>query len=510
MNIDVARVLDEGRWSGYQKMLVAGTALTIILDGIDNQLLGTAIPTIAREWGLTRNDFSAAMALGPMGMLIGGALGGWLGDRIGRRMVLLGSVLVFALPTMLICYATGLSSLGWLRFLAGLGLGGAMPNATALAAEYVPRRQRPLAVTLTIVCVPVGAMLAAESSAHVIPWLGWRMFFLWGGLVPLILGGLLFFILPESPRYLASRQKQWPELRRLLQKMGVSVPEDAAFGDFAPGAGYAESSGAGAGSKSSNALAALFAPGLARDTLALFATFFFSLLVAYLSLQLLVTALASAGFSEFDARRTLFWWNVGGVCGALCGAVIIQRFGSRRTMLSLSAVAVVSSFALAALPLSKSSGSLVPSPVPAAMRAAGASSPAASAMPAPTATSPTGSTGQSRLSLASPVGIATILLSIAMGAAVNAVQVAVYALAAHVYPTTIRGTGLGVTVAVGRIGNILASYIGNYALNLGISAYFAASGIGMLLVFISLALVRAHIERTPSPAVQVRQTTVEP
>ena len=88
-----------------------------------------------------------------------------------------------------------------------------------------------------------------------------------------------------------------------------------------------------------------------------------------------------------------------------------------------------------------------------------------------------------------------IALAILMGAAVNAVQVAMYALAAHVYPTEIRGTGLGVTVAVGRVGNVLASYIGNYALNMGISSYFAASGFGMILVFISLAMVRGHIER---------------
>src|SRR4029079_15676337 len=132
--------------------------LTIILDGIDNTLLSPAIPTVMNEWKLQRGDFATALAMSPFGMLIGGALAGWLGDRIGRRTALLWSVLVFAIPTMLLYFAHDVGTLSLLRFLPGIRLGGAMPTATALASEYVPRRQRPFAVTLTIVCVPIGAM----------------------------------------------------------------------------------------------------------------------------------------------------------------------------------------------------------------------------------------------------------------------------------------------------------------------------------------------------------------
>src|SRR6266699_2623738 len=205
--VDVGSVIDEGQWSGYQKLLILGTALTIILDGIDNQLLGNAVPALMKDWSLPRGAFTMVLALSPLGMMIGGAIGGMLGDRVGRRTALLGSVVSFAAVTLAIATVNGVMMLGILRFLAGLGLGGAMPNAAALASEYVPRRQRPFAVTLTIVCIPLGGTLAV----------------------------LLFKVLPESPRFLASRRERWPELIAMLRKLGHNVPNDAAF--FEAGAG---------------------------------------------------------------------------------------------------------------------------------------------------------------------------------------------------------------------------------------------------------------------------------
>src|SRR5919109_3612131 len=117
-----------------------------------------------RDWTLPRSAFAPILASGMIGMMIGGALAGVVGDRFGRRVALIGSVLVFGLLTAAVALVDNLSALGVLRFLAGLGLGGAMPNAAALASEYVPRRHRPFAITLTIVCVPLGGMLAALVS----------------------------------------------------------------------------------------------------------------------------------------------------------------------------------------------------------------------------------------------------------------------------------------------------------------------------------------------------------
>src|SRR5436190_10102029 len=94
--VDVGVLLDEGRSSTYQKLLVAATALAIILDGLDTQLIGNAIPALIREWSLPRGAFTNALALGPLGMMVGGAIGGILGDRLGRRTALLTSVVAFA------------------------------------------------------------------------------------------------------------------------------------------------------------------------------------------------------------------------------------------------------------------------------------------------------------------------------------------------------------------------------------------------------------------------------
>ena len=135
--VDVGAAIDEGRWTGYQKLLIFGTALTIILDGVDNQLLPNAVPTLI-EWGRPRGDFIGALSYGPFGMMIGGLIGGIIGDRYGRRTALLGSVLTFAVLTFAIAFANTIEMLGALRFLAGVGLGGAMPSAATLASEYVP------------------------------------------------------------------------------------------------------------------------------------------------------------------------------------------------------------------------------------------------------------------------------------------------------------------------------------------------------------------------------------
>ena len=322
-----------------------------------------------------------------------------------------------------------------------------MPNAAALSSEYVPRRQRPFAVTLTIVCIPLGGTLAAFLSAKVLPVYGWRALFVLGGVIPVVLALALFKILPESPRYLASRRERWPELIGLLRKLGHDVGSDISFVE----------TGTAQTRKSRASMRDLFVPDFRRDTLGLFGSFFFCLLVNYVGILLLVATLTGAGFTQPAASSALGWWNVGGVVGAIVGALLIQRFGSRLTMLGLSAIAIASAFIVAAMPLD-------------------------------------------------PQSAALLFMLIILGGTLNAVQTTMYALAANVYPTEIRGTGIGTAVAVGRIGNVLASYTGNFALDIGgPPAYFSSFAVGMVIVFGSLAVIRRHIGSTVAgiPAVKV-------
>ena len=442
--VDVGAVLDEGRWTGYQKLLIAGTALTIVLDGVDNQLLPNAVPFIVPEWGYENGaPFRNALATGPFGMMIGGLAGGVLGDRYGRRTALLGSVLAFAVLTISIAFVDSIFALGVLRFIAGIGLGGAMPNAATLASEYVPRRQRPFAVTLTIVCIPLGGFLASSMASLVAPAYGWRALFMVGGLVPLALAALLWKVLPESPRYLASRRERWPELVRMLRRMGHDVPADATF---------VEARETGDAPKAKPSIAQLFAPRFARDTTGLFGSFFFCLMVNYVAIQLVPSMLRDAGkFTPAAAAGGLQWVNVGGVVGAVLGALVIQRLGSRLTMLGMSAAAIVCSMVMAGM----------------------------------------------RLDPTDAMGL--MLMFLVTGGLLNAVQTTMYALAAHVYPTEIRSTGVGTAVAFGRIGNVLAVYVGGYALDQGgPPGYFTCWAILMALVFISLAVVKRHVPRTSS------------
>jgi MFS transporter, AAHS family, 4-hydroxybenzoate transporter len=448
--VDVGAAIDEGRWTGYQKLLIFGTALTIILDGIDNQILPNAIPYIAPQWfpdmapAAASAQLRSSLAWGPAGMMIGGLLGGVIGDKLGRRTALLFSVITFAILTFLVALIDSVFMLSTLRFLAGVGLGGAMPNAAALASEYVPRRQRPFAVTLTIVCIPLGGFVASTMTRLIAPQFGWQGLFITGGIVPLILAAVLFKVLPESPRYLVGRRERWSELTTTMRRIGHAIPDDVQYVEAAAGAGPVRKA----------AIRDLFAPQYVRDTLGLFGSFFLCLMVNYVVIQLLTSTLRDhGGFTPDAAPSGLQWVNIGGVAGAVLGALVIQRIGSRATMLGMSAAAIGFSLVLVRLPIDPGN----------------------------------------------PFTLLALLL--VTGGLLNAVQTTMYALAAHVYPTEIRSTGVGTAVAFGRVGNILAVYVGGYALDrAGVPGYFGSWTVLMALVFISLAVIQRHVPRSSAVA----------
>src|SRR2546425_4619256 len=348
--IDVGSALDDSHWSRYQKLLVFATAMTIILDGLDNQLLGAALPALMREWSLPRPAFVPVQTSGLIGMMVGGAAGGLIGDRWGRRVALLGSVVSFGFLTILVSFAGSIAMLTALRFFAGLGLGGAMPNAAALSSEYVPRRQRPFAVTLTIVCIPVGGSLAGFVGGQILPRFGWRGLFLVGGILPLVMAAVLLKVLPESPRYLARLPERWPQLRTLLRRLGHQVADDAVFVDATEKAVTRVSP------------RELLVPEYRRDTLALCASFFFCLLSVYVGVNWVPSMLVGAGFDVGTASYGLTAFNLGGVVGAILGAVMIMRLGSRLTMLVMAAGAIAGAVVLAMMPIGTEAAGAGPPP----------------------------------------------------------------------------------------------------------------------------------------------------
>src|SRR5262245_51544617 len=434
-SLDVGDVLNNAPWRPYQQWLVFLTAITVVFDGVDNQLLGIVIPTLMREWNVPRSVFAPLVSLGYLGMMTGGALAGIAGDRFGRRTALLASMVTFGAMTLAAASASGPTELGWLRLLAGIGLGGAIPNAAALAAEFVPLRQRPIAVTVTIVCVPLGATIAGLLGLRALPVLGWRLLFVAGGVIPLVTAALLLRLLPESPRFLAHHPARWKELVRLLARIGHPVHAATSFTDSTERLVERAS------------IRSLFNRDYRRDTIALWAAFFSCLLAVYCGFSWLTSLLSAAGFTPSTANTGITAFNLGGVAGALLGGVAIARVGSRISMLSMAAGAVISALV------------------------------------------------RSRTAITPAAGTVFIIAWLTiLGGLINGVQTTMFALAAHVYPGAIRATGVGTAVAFGRIGAILSGYAGSWAIGYqGSSSFFALIAIAMTATFVALAVVGRHV-----------------
>ncbi len=431
---DVAALLDRSSWSTYQKLLTALAALAVIFDGFDIQILGFAIPSLIREWHVARGDFGPVLAVGLAGMAVGGPLAGYVGDRFGRRMALIGCVVTFGLATIGTAMVHGLTGLTILRFVTGMGTGGALPNASALTAEFAPLRRRAMAVKLTLVCFPLGGMLGGLLAAWVLPRFGWRGLYSIGGVLPILLALVLMALLPESPRFLARRSAMWPRLVVLLGKMGHAVPAGASFEDSAEHGGAEHAS-----------VRMLFSSGLARDTTGLWIAFFSSLGSVYLIFGWLPAMLSAQGLNVATASSGLAVYNFGGVVGVLLWATLVTVLGSRGPLLSGALACAGSALALLVVPIQAHGDHVL---------------------------------------LIACLGINGLLA--------NAVQTSMYALAAHVYPTSVRATGVAYAATIGRLGGLLSSLLGALVIQSGAKTYWSVLAIAMVCAFAGLAWVRSH------------------
>lgn len=432
--VDVGSLIDQAAWPFLAKAYVFMAALAVILDGYDNQVLGFALPAMIAEWHVARALFSPVAAIGLVGVGVGAGLGGFVGDRIGRKMALIGSVVLFGAATGLVAWVNQVPPLLVLRLLAGIGIGGVFPNAAALAAEFSPRKNRPMAVALTIVCVPLGGMIGGLVAAVMLPALGWRALFVLGGAAPLAIALFLYLMLPESPRYLARRMERFAELAKLLRSFGHDVPQRARFVDLTE---VSDRPG----------LSAIFSPYYLHDTLILWGAFFFNLFAVYSVFNWAPALMTSMGLDLANASRTVAAYNFGAVIGAVACAWLIGLFGSRISMVVMTLLA-----AACALVLSLVSGG----------------------HPA----------------------VQTLTIWMALhGLFTNGAQTTLYSLSAHIYKADVRTTGSGAALAMGRAGAVLGSYSGAALIDAGGSRYFGALAIALVGTAICLALIRRHIPR---------------
>ena len=432
-NFDVSRAIDDGALTHLQKLTYVLAALAIIVDGFDGQMIGYAIPLIMKEWGTTRAAFSLAVASGLAGMAIGSLSAGVLADRFGRKPVLVASILLFGMSTMLIGLSRDVPTIAWIRFFAGLGIGAALPAATTLTAEFIPLRYRTMAVTTAIVCYPAGGMLAGLAAAQILPTQGWRAFFYFGGAMAMTCAVFLWFTLRESPKFLARQPSRWEELRRLMQSMSYQVDHVRQFTD-----GLINATKRGH-------IAELFREGRAFDTSWLWLAFFMIQLSIYSAYSWLPTMLSTEGLSPTLSGMGLTAYNFGGIFGAVLCAAAINRYGSRRPMIFWAAMSAVTAFGLKVINITEAPESF--------------------------------------------------LWGLGLhGLFVTALQCAMFALCAHIYPTEIRTTGAATAMAFGRTGAFVSAFAGAAMITAGgANAYLNLLGGSMIVSMLGLAMLRGHI-----------------
>src|SRR3978361_2191062 len=201
--IDVAGFIDRQPVGGFQIKLLLTCAAVLFLDGFDTQAIGYVAPALAKEWGLSKAALGAGFSAGLFGLMIGALVFGPLADRIGRKNIIIFSTLAFGIGTLATAFIGDVNALLAIRFLTGLGLGGAMPNAIAMTSEFSPHRRRATMVMVMFCGFSIGAALGGLLAGPLIPQFGWRSVFIARRVAPLLLAPVLARKLPESMRFLA-------------------------------------------------------------------------------------------------------------------------------------------------------------------------------------------------------------------------------------------------------------------------------------------------------------------
>lgn len=397
IHVDLAHFIERQPVGAFQVRLLLVCAAVLFIDGFDTQAIGYVAPSIGKEWGLERGALGPVFSAGLFGLMLGALIIGPISDRIGRRRVIIASVAAFGVATLATMFARDVTELLVLRFITGIGLGGAMPNAVALTAEVNPHRRRATMVMFMFAGFSLGAAVGGLIAAALIPHFGWSSVFLVGGLAPLLLVPLLLARLPESVRFLALSGDNDARIGALLEKIAPAVR-------FAPGTVFtvAEEKLEGLPVKR------LFADGRTPATLAFWVLFFMSLLDLYLLSNWLPTVVNDLGASVSVAAIIGSMLQVGGFAGVFTLGRFIDRFSYR----ALAVTYLVAALAVGTI----------------------------------------GLVGHSTVLLTAAI--------FASGFCIVGGQIASNALAATFYPTNVRSTGVGWALGIGRLGSIVGPLVG--------------------------------------------------
>lgn len=409
--VDIGQTIDAAPISLQQYIVFATCALVAVADGFDTQAIAFAAPAIAQHWSVPPEMFGAAFGAGLLGGLIGGLLLGPIGDRIGRRAVLGFAVVLFAITSYGSATSQSIEALTAWRFATGIGLGGAIPNLIAITAEYAPKRLRQTIVTIMFCGFPLGAVLGGAVSARLLQIFDWRAIFILGAILPVILLPLVLFVLPPSVALMVARGKTDAMIGAVVRRIvgRERAPEGATYflqmGAPPPRA----------------RVAALFSRELWLGTVLLWATIFMSLLLAYFLINWTPLLLRQAGMELTASVYAAVLLNLGSIGGGIFFSRLSDRFGIERV-----------------LPISFALGAMA-----AVMLGVMSAAPA-------TATA------------------LTLFAAFVAGAFCLGSQVSSIGVVALYYPVHLTSTGVGFTLAAGRIGSFMGPLGAGVLLALGL------------------------------------------
>ena len=396
--INVSEAIDNAAFGPFHWRLLTLCTLCIVMDGFDVQAMGYVAPVLIREWGVANSALGPVFSAALVGVLFGSLGCSMLADRFGRRPMLILGSFYFAAATLLTAQARTIDQMLAIRFLAGLGLGGMMPNATALVGEYSPKKSRVLTLMVIGTGFTAGAAAGGFLAAWLIPAFGWRSVFYFGGMIPLVIGILMFLYVPESLQYLVLRGKQKETVRHWLMCLNPSAPPpesiEYTIEDFR---------------REGMPAAHLFREGRGATTVLLWIIAFMNLLNLYFLSSWIPTVVRDSGYTTRIAVLAGAMVQLGGTVGPFVSTRFINRFGFVHT---LSVTFLCASVSIAAI----------------------------------------GQPGWSLLML-----FTTIFLA---GWCVVGSQPGINSLAAMYYPTYLRSTGIGWALGIGRIGAIVGPFFG--------------------------------------------------
>jgi len=395
--IDVQSFLNEQPFSGFQWLIFGLCFVVVLLDGFDTAAIGYIAPSLIKEWGVTRPALAPVLSAALFGLATGALASGPLADRLGRKRVLGISVLVFGASCLWSSQAPDLDRLTVLRFLTGLGLGAAMPNAVTMMSEYCPDQRRALLTNAMFCGFPLGAACGGFLAAWMIPQFGWRSVLVLGGIAPLLLGALLLGLLPESVRYMVSRKHPVERIRLVLERISATVADAGSFV-------MTEKTRAGGGG---SGIGLVISRSFVIGSVMLWLTYFMGLVIFYALINWMPILFKDAGLDQRSATLISALFPLGGV-GAVASGWLMDRFNANRIIAAAYALTAVTVYAI----------------------------------------------GQA----AGNVGMLVVVVFVA-GTLMNTAQSSMPALAAAFYPTQGRATGVAWMLGIGRFGAIAGSFL---------------------------------------------------